>query len=121
MNFNARILVKNHENICHMFVTIEHKSSVASKPKLGYEAQIVLSLICQGNKLVITVVTEPGEKLACILKEHNSHDTSIFESLFAEICLNNVKNVVAGVIYGPPSENNLTFFEKVDELLSKLN
>ena len=45
---------------------------------------------------------------------------SVFESLFVEICLNNVKNVVVGVIYRLPSENTLTFLEKFDELLLNL-
>ena len=47
-----------------------------------------------------------------VLKEENSHDTSVFESLFVEVCLNNLKNVVVGVIYRSPSENKLTFLEK---------
>lgn len=41
-----------------------------------------------------------------ILREHKSHDTSVFKSLFVEICLNN--------------ESKLTFLEKFDEPLSKL-
>lgn len=41
-----------------------------------------------------------------IFTEHKSHDTSVFKSLFVEICLNN--------------ENKLTFLEKFDEPLSKL-
>ena len=50
-----------------------------------------------------------------VLKDHNSHDTSVFESLFVGICINNVKNVVVGVIYRSPSENKLTLLEKFDK------
>ena len=67
--------------------------------------------------LAITVATEPvvgggvgmysDQDLSFkILTEHKSHDTSVFKSLFVEICLNN--------------ENKLTFLEKFDEPLSKL-
>ena len=66
------------------------------------------------NLLVITAATESGyshqDSGFKVLKEHNSHDTSVFESLFVGICLNHVKNVVVGVIY--PS---LTLLEKFDK------
>ena len=60
---------------------------------LGYEAQIVMNLICQGiNLLVITVATQPGagggvgkntdQNLSFnVFKEHNSHDTSVLNRL----------------------------------------
>ena len=50
-----------------------------------------------------------------VLKEHNSHDTSVFESLFVGICLNNLKNVVVGVINRSPFVNELTLLEKFDK------
>ena len=67
-----------------------------------------------GYKFVITAATESGysyqDSSFKVLKEHNSHDTSVFESLFVGICFNNVKNVVVGVIY--PS---LTLLQKFDK------
>ena len=50
-----------------------------------------------------------------VLKEHNSHDTSVFESLFVGICLNNLKNVVVGVINRSPFVNKLTLLKKFDK------
>lgn len=50
-----------------------------------------------------------------VLKEHNSHDTSVFESLFVGICLNNLKNVVVGVINRSPFVNKLTLLEKFEK------
>ena len=85
-----------------------------------------MNLNCQGiNLLVTTAATESGyshqDSSFKVLKEHNSHDTSLFESLFVGFCLNNVKNVVVGVIYRSPSDNKLTLLEKFDKLFSKLN
>lgn len=72
-----------------------------------------MNLNSQGiNLLVITVATEAGyshqDPSFKVLKGHNSHNTSVFESLFLGICLNNVKNVVVDVIYRSSSENKLT-------------
>ena len=69
-----------------------------------------MNLNCQDvNLLVITAATESGyshqDSSFKVLREHNSHDTSVFESLFVGFCLNNVKNVVVGFIYRSPSEN----------------
>ena len=69
-----------------------------------------MNLNSQGiNFLIITAATESGyshqDSSFKVLKEHNSYDTSVSESLFVGICLNSVKNVVVGVIYRSPSEN----------------
>lgn len=129
MNFNARILVKNHENICHILAATEHRFSVTSITKTWIRSSDYSELNLPGYQVSNHRSDRAGGGVGMyidqdlsfkILKEHNSHDTSIFESLFAEICSNNVQNVVAGVIYRPPSENTLTRLEKFDELLSKL-
>ena len=78
-----------------------------------------MNLNSQGiNLLVITAATESRcshqDSSFKVLKEHNSHDTSVFKSLFVGIYLNNV-NVVVGVIYRSPSENKLTLLEKFDK------
>ena len=85
-----------------------------------------MNLNSQGiNLLVITAATESGyshqDTSLKVLKEHNSHDTSVFESLYVGICLNNIKNVVVGVIYRSPSENKLTLLETFNKLFSKLS
>ena len=55
-----------------------------------------MNLNSQGiNLLVITAATESGyshqDSSFKVLKEHNSHVTSVVESLYVGICLNNIK------------------------------
>ena len=50
--------------------------------------------------------------------EFNVSDVNIIESLFVEICIPRLKNIIIGVIYRPPSQNTLEFVEKVNEIIS---
>ena len=53
-----------------------------------------------------------------ILTEFNVSDVNVLESLFVEITIPRMKNIIIGVIYRPPSEYTLEFLEKLNELLS---
>ena len=122
------LLKKNHENICGILAAIEHKFSVVSVAETWKRSSDCSELKLPGYQFVSNHRNDRSESgyshqdsSLKVLKEHNSHDTSFFESPFVGICLNNVKNVVVGVIYRSPSENKFTLLEKFDKLFSKLN
>ena len=47
-------------------------------------------------------------------------NSSVFESLFVEICIPNNKNILVGAIYRPPNGNPEEFLDEFTELLSSL-
>ena len=55
-----------------------------------------------------------------VLTEYNISNSSVFGSLFVEICIPNNKNILIGVIYRPPNGNPEEFLDKFSESLSSL-
>lgn len=55
-----------------------------------------------------------------VLTEYNISNSSVFESLFVEICIPNNKNILIGAIYRPPNGNPEEVLDKFNESLSSL-
>ena len=127
-HLNARSLVKNHENLSHLLANIHNKFSVLAITKTWIKENDANELNFDGYNFINNPRTsKAGGGVALdvdqrftykILTEFNVSDVNVLESLFVEITIPRMKNIIIGVIYRPPSEYTLEFLEKLNELLS---
>ena len=127
-HLNARSLVKNHKNLSHLLANIHNKFSVLAITETWIKENDANELNFDGYNFINNPRTsKAGGGVALyvdqrftykILTEFNVSDVNVLESLFVEITIPRMKNIIIGVIYRPPSEYTLEFLEKLNELVS---
>ena len=124
----AASLVKNQEALSHLLINVNHKFSVLAITETWIKENSVNDIRFDGYNFVSnhrTNKTGGGVGLFIdqrfsykILPQFNVSNANIIESLFVEICIPRLKNIIIGVIYCPPSETTLEFVEKINEIIS---
>ena len=129
-HLNVRSLVKNHEDLSPLLANIDHKFSVLAITETWIKDDDPYDLNFDGYNSISNHRSDRtgggvglyiDEKLTYqVLTEYNISNSSVFESLFVEICIPNNKNILIGAIYCPPNGNPEEFLDKFNESLSSL-